>query len=851
MHPAPIRCALSLITLPVWLALPACAMESAGDPPPGPGSEASVDPALWPEAEWPLEPDPALETRIDALLRAMTVEEKVGQIIQADISSVTPEDVRSYHLGSILAGGNSSPGGRYNASPQEWLELADAFYEASMDTGDGAQAIPVLFGIDAVHGHNNVVGTTLFPHNIGLGAARNPDLLEDIGRITAIEARVTGMDWTFAPSVAVPQDLRWGRTYEGYSERPEIVAAYADRLVEGLQGRPGESGFLGPDRVLATVKHFIGDGGTTDGVDQGDTDIPESELRDIHNAGYPPAIAAGVQTVMASFNSYQGRKLHGHRGLLNDVLKARMNFGGFVVGDWNGHGQVDGCSNTDCPASLNAGLDMFMAPDSWKGLYETTLAQAKSGAIPAERLDDAVARILRVKLRLGLFEAGAPSGRPLGGDFDRLAAPEHRAVARKAVRQSLVLLKNNDGLLPLHPGRRILVAGDGADNLGKQTGGWSLTWQGTGTTRADFPHGETIWEGLRDHVEAGGGEAQLATDGTYDTRPDAAVVVFGEDPYAEFQGDLPTLQYHPGDDRDLDLLRKLAADDIPVVAVYLGGRPLWLNREINAADAFVAAWLPGSEGGGAADVLLADADGNIRHDFSGRLSFGWPQTAVDYDRGPDADPLFPYGYGLTYDDREDLGTLPEHSGVAGSGLPTGVWFSRGIAADDLTLRLVGTDGRIEPVTRSRTATADGNLELVAVDHQAQEDARRLSWSGPARVELAAGTPLDIGRETNGDVLLTLALSLISVPPAGDILLRAGCGDHCTASLPVGAWFRELPDHQWMRIGVPLKCLRTAGADMQRLDVPFALAASAGLVVTLREIGLGTDVDERLDCATAP
>ena len=286
MKPASARNLAMILTLSTGLGLTAGPMNASGD------VDTAVDPDAWPEVTWPLEPDPAVEKRIDALLRAMTLEEKVGQIIQADISSVTPDDVRAYHLGSILAGGNSSPGGRHNATPREWLELADAYYAASMDTTDGAQAIPVLFGIDAVHGHNNVVGTTLFPHNIGLGAARDPDLLERIGRITAIEARVTGMDWTFAPSVAVPQDLRWGRTYEGYSERPEIVAAYAGRLVEGLQGPPGSRSFLGPDRVLATVKHYIGDGGTTDGVDQGDTDIPEGDLRDIHNAGYPPAIAA-------------------------------------------------------------------------------------------------------------------------------------------------------------------------------------------------------------------------------------------------------------------------------------------------------------------------------------------------------------------------------------------------------------------------------------------------------------------------------------------------------------------------------------------------------------------------------
>ncbi|WP_430543147.1 glycoside hydrolase family 3 protein, partial [Xanthomonas sacchari] len=370
---------------------------------------ARAEASPWPSVTWPLPEDPALEKRLTALIATMTVEEKVGQLVQGDIGSLTPEDVRKYRLGSILAGGNSDPGGRYDAAPAEWLALADAFYAASMDTSHGGKAIPVLFGIDAVHGQSNIVGATLFPHNIGLGATRNPALLRRIGEITALETRATGMEWTFAPTVAVPQDDRWGRTYEGYSESPEVVASYAGAMVEGLQGKVGTPDFLDGRHVIASVKHFLGDGGTTDGRDQGDTKIGEAELVRIHAAGYPPAIAAGAQTAMASFNSVNGEKMHGHKTYLTDALKGRMHFGGFVVGDWNGHGQVKGCTPTDCPATINAGLDMAMASDSWKGFYTTTLAAAKNGTISQRRLDDAVRRILRVKMRLGLFEAGKPS----------------------------------------------------------------------------------------------------------------------------------------------------------------------------------------------------------------------------------------------------------------------------------------------------------------------------------------------------------------------------------------------------------------------------------------------------------
>ena len=831
----------------LMLALVGC---KGGDRP-AQATATEADP--WPQVAWPLAEDAALEKRITDLMAGMTVEEKVGQLVQGDIASITPDDVRRYRLGSILAGGNSDPGGRYDASPAEWLALADAFYDASMDTSQGGKAIPLLFGIDAVHGQSNIIGATLFPHNIGLGAARNPELLRRIGEITALETRVTGMEWTFAPTVAVPQDDRWGRTYEGYSESPTVVASYAGAMVEGLQGRIGSPDFLDGRHVIASVKHFLGDGGTTGGKDQGDTRISEAELVRIHAAGYPPAIAAGAQTAMASFNSVNGEKMHGHRHYLTDVLKGRMNFGGFVVGDWNGHGQIKGCTTTDCPATINAGLDMAMASDSWKGFYETTLAAVKDGRITSERLDDAVRRILRVKFRLGLFEAGRPSTRAVGGQFALIGAPEHRAVARQAVRESLVLLKNQNGVLPLSPKQRILVAGDGADDVGKQAGGWTLNWQGTGTTRKDFPNADTIFEGIAQQARAAGGEATLAIDGRYTVKPDVAVVVFGEDPYAEFQGDLPTLAYKPGDETDLGLIRRLKEDGIPVVAVFLSGRPLWVNREINAADAFVAAWLPGSEGGGVADVLLRGPDGRMQHDFKGRLSFSWPRTATQYANNvgqKDYAPLFPFGFGLSYADKGDLAALPEVSGVTGNEGATGVFFARGDAGAGMALRLEDGAGQGMTVISVPDALADDRLKITGVDHLAQEDGRRLVWSGQgeAVVALQSHTPLDLQREANGDLMLLTTLR-VDVAPRGEAWLSVGCGAGCSARIAIGPTLAALPVGQWTRVGIPLKCLAAAGAKVGALDRPWSVGTADAMTISVSRVALGAlnEAETTLGC----
>ena len=653
MKRRPARCAgyCAAHVLAVCLAVPA---HGAGADPAEP---ALVHPQRWPQLRPALAPDPGLEAHLDRLLAGMTPAQKVGQLIQADIDSINPDDLRHYPLGSVLNGGNSSPHGDKLAAPGEWLAQADRFYEASLIGWPGGVA--VLWGADAVHGHNNIPGATVFPHNIGLGAARDAQLVRRIGEITALEVRVTGLDWAFSPSAAVARDARWGRTYESYSENPALVRACVTAMVLGLQGTPGTPQFLDAAHVLATPKHFLGDGGTG-GHDQGDNLASEAVLRTVDAAGYVAALGAGAQTVMASYSSWRGVRMHGSHALLTDVLKGRMAFDGLVLGDWNGHAQLPGCAPDNCPAALNAGLDMYMAPDGWRALHANTLAQLRAGDIAASRVEDAARRVLRVKLRAHLDREGRPSSRPFAGHFELLGSAAHRAVARQAVRESLVLLKNRHQLLPLSPHAHVLVAGDGADSIAKQSGGWTITWQDPEPNQ-DFPHGQSIYAAIARRVSAAGGSAQLSVTGDYRSRPDVAIVVFGENPYAEGAGDVPTLEYSPGDKHDLALLRRLHGAGVPVVAVFLSGRPLMVNAELNAADSFIAAWLPGPEGAGVADLLFRAADGAVRYDFRGRLPFAWPRSSqppAAAGRGGEP-PLFPYGYGLRLRDAGDVGVLPE------------------------------------------------------------------------------------------------------------------------------------------------------------------------------------------------
>ncbi len=813
--------------------------------PPAPAT--AIHPEIWPKLVNPVAADPAIEAKVSGLLSQMTVEEKVGQIMQADVNSVTAADVKQYHLGSILDGGNSGPGGDDRALPPAWLKAADEFYNASMAPEPGRPAIPVIWGSDSVHGNSNIIGATVFPHNIGLGAMRDPDLIRKIGEITAVETKIVGQDWTFAPTIAVVRDDRWGRTYESYSEDPDIVRAYAGQMVLGIQGVPGTSDFLRGGHIIATAKHFLGDGGTDKGHDQGDNLSSEEDLRDIHSAGYQSAVEAGVQTVMVSYSSWHGQKMSGNRALLNDVLVGRFGFNGFTVSDWNAHGQLPGCTTSDCPDALLAGIDMYMAPDSWKKLYANTLAEVQSGKIPMARLDEAVARILRVKFRAGTFEAGAPSQRPHGGAYDELASPEHRAVARAAVRESLVLLKNDGGVLPLKASAHVLVVGDGADDIGKQSGGWTITWQGTGNTRADFPRAQTVYEGIAEQVKAAGGSVTLSKDGSYQGRkPDVAIVVFGENPYAEFMGDRDTVAFEPGDPHDLRLIRALHDKGIKVVSVFLSGRPLYVTREINASDAFVAAWLPGTEGGGIADVLLRNRHGAVQNDFRGKLSFSWPrspdQTPLNVPRANASDaerqaynPLFPFGYGLDYAHPHDIGPLPEAAGGDEVAANVDTYLAAGHAAPPWQMFVLDEHMNGTPVMRLPVNSPA--LSLASADHLKQEDTLVANWSGTAKATLAlTGTPVDLSRQTNGDMALSIDLKVDQAPTA-PVSLSAGCGGTCHASVDLTQAMRDAAGKGWTNIAVRLMCFKQAGANMAAIGAPFALTSAGPFAVSLTSIRL--------------
>ncbi len=816
------------------------ATPQSAPPPPATDTDRAgagvANPEIWPRYRYPVTIPDGDRKRIDALLARMTIEEKIGQIVQADLCCVTPQDVKQYHLGSILVGGNSGPGGDDFAPAAEWLNAADAFYEASVDSTGGRAAIPVIWGIDAVHGNSNIIGATLFPHNVGLGAMRDPALIEKIGRATATEIRVTGQEWTFAPTVTVPQDWRWGRAYEGYSSDPALVASYVGAMIRGLQGAPDNYGLLKGPYVIASTKHFLADGGTLNGVDQGDAQISEEALRDIHGLPYGPAIENGVATVMVSFSSWQGRKMTGNRSLLTGVLKDRMDFGGFVVSDWNAHGQVEGCTNDSCPQALEAGLDMYMAPDTWRPIYADLLARAKAGTLPMARVDDAVRRVLGVKMRLGLFEAGKPSARPYSGKWNLLGAPEHRAIAREAVRKSLVLLKNQ-GVLPLKPGGRLLVAGDGADDIARQAGGWTLSWQGTGLTNSQFPGATSLFAGLRQAVEAGGGSVRLSPDGSFTARPDAAVVVFGETPYAEFQGDRAALTLDADLTGPYATMKKLKAQGIPVVAVMITGRPLYVNEPLNLADAFVVTWLPGSEGGGLADVLVGDKAGKPRFDFSGTLPAAWPRTTRIADGA-----LFDLGYGLTYASPRTAWTALPELDAAALAQDSRRWFAAGQPAARWSLLVNGeSEADSTRITTVPAIAAGGRARVTAENFLVQEGARRFTVSdGPLTVMLRNFEAVDIAREVNGDVLMLVTLRVWGSPGSAEIGAMGPAGHaFTTIDLPV--------TEGWVRYGIPLKCLRDKGVDVTRLTEPFVLRTRGKADFAIGEVRLGMDAEKILPC----
>lgn len=601
----------------------------------------------------------ANDAEIKTLVSKMTLAEKAGQMTQPDLGSIKDfSDIENLFLGSILSGGSSDP--KSGNTLKDWTDLYESCQKRSLKT---RLAIPLLYGVDAVHGHNNVLGAVVFPHNIGLGCTRNPEIVEKAAQITAREVRATGIQWTFAPCVTVPRDIRWGRTYEGFSEDPAVVVPLGVAGVKGLQG----ADLSGAGAALGCAKHFIGDGGTEfksasgEGLlDQGDTRIDEATLRQIHLAGYPAAVDAGVGTIMPSYNSWNGVKCSGSKFLLTDLLKKELGFEGFLISDYNAIDQLvppakkenaaesNNASGQEGTAdykkcieiSINAGMDMVMVTDKYRDFIKLLQELVNEGKIPMERIDDAVTRILRVKFAQGLMkkDAALMADATLQKEFGSEA---HRAVAREAVRQSLVLLKNEGKVLPLsRKAKRIHITGRGADNVGMQCGGWTVDWQGN--LGEVTPGGTSILTAMK---KSAGSDVRITTsqDASEAKGADVAVVVIGEEPYAEMKGDRTDLALSK---EDTAAVAAAKATGVPVAVVILSGRPVILGEIATQADAIIAAWLPGTEGAGIVDVLFGDFKP------SGKLSFTWPRTMdqVPLGHGKPAiqDPLYPFGFGLGY-----------------------------------------------------------------------------------------------------------------------------------------------------------------------------------------------------------
>jgi beta-glucosidase len=584
----------------------------------------------------------ANDAKVRALLAQMTLEEKIGQMVQPDQRSLKDQsDVEKYFLGSVLSGGSSDP--KTGNGLKDWTDLYDSLQSRTQNT---RLKIPLLYGIDAVHGHSNVLNAVIFPHNIGLGCTRNPDLVERAARITAIETKATGINWTFAPCVTVPRDERWGRTYEGFGETPELAALLGAAAVRGYQG----DDLSDPRHILACAKHFMGDGGTKYGtgtklkgdvriLDRGDVPISEGELRRIHMAGYVTAIKAGVGTIMPSYSSWNGVKCSGSKRLLTEILKGELGFDGFLISDYDAINEMPGTYKTQIETSVNAGMDMFMVSTSYRELYDFLLELVKENKVSMARIDDAVTRILRIKFAMGLMDQGRSNlaDRKLHASF---GSAEHREVARECVRASLVLLKNERGVLPaskkLH---HIHVAGKSADDIGNQCGGWTISWQGK--SGDNTTGGTTILKAIQQSVSP----QTMVThsgDGSNAAGADLGIVVIGETPYAEMIGDRKSLDLA---EEDVAVVETMKRAGMPLVVVLLSGRPLIIDKVIDKADAFVAAWLPGTEGRGVTDVLFGD--------FKpvGKLSCSWPRSIdqIPINVGDkDYNPLFKYGYGLNW-----------------------------------------------------------------------------------------------------------------------------------------------------------------------------------------------------------
>lgn len=761
---------------------------------------------------------------INALIKKMTLEQKVGQIIMPDIDEVSPDEAKEYSLGTFLNGGGKFPNKNKNSSVDDWKRLSKDFYNAS-PVVDGT-LIPILWGTDAVHGHNNVIGATIFPHNIGLGSTMNPALIKKIGSAVARELLSTGIPWTFAPTIAVPQNDLWGRTYEGYSENPELVSLMGQAMILGLQGEGDE--FLDSNHVLATAKHFLGDGGTKNGVDQGDTILSEEDFKSIHGTPYYSAINSCIQTVMASFNSWNGTKMHGNKYLLSNILRDQMGFNGLVVGDWNGHSQIPGCSKESCPESFMAGVDIFMAPDDWKSLYKNTLEQVKSGLISEKRLNDAVKNILKVKYALGLFDGRKPHNYP----YNFIGSDKHRELAKQAVRESIVLLKNNSNILPIKSGKHILIVGNASKQIRNQMGGWTISWQGRDNLNTDFPNTLSIYESLKLRAESIGSTVEYSDNGLYERKPDLVLFVYGEDPYAEGNGDRKSLFYKNQDKNFLQYMKDIRDQGISSVSLFLSGRPLIINHELNLSDAFVQLWLPGTAVDGISDVIFTNNNDLINHDFKGKLSFSWPKLAsqVRLNYGDNLyEPLFGYGYGLTYEDSifiDNVKTenktkyLDEIILFIGSAYPS---YQEVVSYfDPLKAREI-----YEGVSTDIFSDSRSGINLSKFDFKKQDDAKNINF-GNKKIKktwiISSGSKEDISYMTEGSMQIIIRANNLSEDDMSislaciknDYQINLSGTENCFKQFNISEKFLESNINKWQLISIPLECLNDNDFEMSAI-----------------------------------
>jgi len=822
-------------------------------------SQASTTLDDWPRIKSTITPDPEIEKKVAHIVEHMTLEQKIGQMTQAETKAITPREVTQYYVGSVLSAGSSFPkistllpSGDKHSNAADWVNFGNTFYEAALNT-DMETRIPLLWGIDAVHGNNKVYGATIFPHNIGLGATHDKILIEKIANAVGKSVRAAGVNWAFAPTVAVARDDRWGRTYESFSEDSALVKEYAAVYVHGLQGH-----FKKDNNVVATIKHFIGDGCTNQGRDQGDCLVNKKDMINIHAQGYYSGIAAGAQTVMASFSSWNDLSnhinygaMHGSKALLTTVLKDKIGFDGFVVSDFDGIEKIPGCAKDSCPEAINAGIDMVMVPNQWKSFIANTIQKVKRGEIPMSRIDDAVTRIIRVKMRAGLFDNKTGNASFAG----KQEALQHRELAREAVRKSLVLLKNDNNILPLSPHKKILVVGKSADNIGNQSGGWSLSWQGADNNNSDFPNADSIATGI---IEVVGKENVILSNNISNvdlSQVDAVIAVIGEKPYAEGQGDIAasgTLRHTERYPEDLATLEAIAHKGKPIITIFLSGRPLYVNDLMNLSDSFIAAWLPGTEGKGISDVIFRKQNGRVNYDFSGRLSFSWPrnvcQTPLN-NSDENYNPLFPLGFGLKYSDKKILGDLPQTYPEGGCGVSHSFpIFTRGDRAS-FPLHISNKDQQaILPPDLEIVLSLD-TISVETTQIKTQEDARLVTWKGAGSFAAHSDKARNIPNYAVKNGTLTFD-TIVSATPKGKVTVAMECGEQCDKKVDITTAMTTFAGKKRQTLSIPLSCFTKPGTEITKINTPFLISTDQPFAAAFANIEIvgNTDKDaETIKC----